>query len=138
MKECSKCKTEKDLDQYRKSCGKFNKACNECLDYVPPVGMSKCSKCKEEKPVAEFNKSSRTPNGLNRWCKRCIAIDAKSRAVPRRKTAAPKPKSKSKTKKMPKGFTPRRRPEIVKVHESTPEYVQTWEDFNLWVETKWH
>jgi len=50
----------------------------QCRAKVVATSTKRCSRCKEWKPFSEFGKSSRRTNGLNCYCKVCIAKYSKS------------------------------------------------------------
>lgn len=88
-KTCSKCGVEKDASKFPKSgCTKdgLGAWCKPCLNQdsakrrqyhktnPPPIPETKvCPKCGLEKPSSEFSRSSSRPDGLDSYCKPCMA-----------------------------------------------------------------
>jgi hypothetical protein len=81
-KKCSKCKKEKNLNDFCKD--KYNKdglksSCKECdLLYrknrnIQPSNIKSkiCTKCKQEKTIDNFNTDKLEKDGYRAWCKEC-------------------------------------------------------------------
>jgi 5-methylcytosine-specific restriction endonuclease McrA len=87
MKECKKCKTNKELAEFSiriDSPDGYRNECKECTsEYLkayhknPPIkevledGFKRCFKCKTIKAHSEFNKCSKNKDGLRGYCKVC-------------------------------------------------------------------
>lgn len=78
MKQCSKCKEVKSLDEYysdkQKRDGLYS-SCKICLKKrnFPPLRSKKktCLKCKEEKLGTEFSRARSRSDGLQVYCTTC-------------------------------------------------------------------
>jgi hypothetical protein len=85
MKTCSKCKVEKELDQYApRENNKLRSECRECLSAYQKTSKEKrklkpkptivskiCKVCNTQKDIVEFNKDITSSDGFMALCKVC-------------------------------------------------------------------
>jgi hypothetical protein len=89
MKICSKCKIEKDLNEFHhsknskdghvekcKKCRSKSKKIKESL----PGGHKRCSKCNFVKLFDNFSKDKKSRDGFCFWCKECVNQNQKENA----------------------------------------------------------
>ena len=84
MKQCSRCKHEKELTEFSKnptSSSGYRSTCKLCdsklkksakrVERVDKEGVKECHTCKESKPFSEFARNSSRPDMVNYECKAC-------------------------------------------------------------------
>jgi hypothetical protein len=113
VKRCPKCGCEKPLSDFSKAnksrdkFGGIQGYCKQCAaidkmrrnlvllnrEDIPKLPTKYCPKCKTEQDRVMFSVSKSVPDGLQSWCKRCVADLNKSKRKDRAKRKREKTKS---------------------------------------------